>query len=475
LQVLAPVPSPSLVPSLSADAKSAVDDLSKRVEALDAWQAANSNAQDVLKDSRRLSSLEADISGLKTLAARNAQVLSSANDRLSHIESQRFAGTTVYGLMAVLVLSLVGLGVLWRRSVNVSGGAGAPWWSSVGQKSHAVAEGANAASSLTYEEVSHLGEDLTDQPHAAKSSSKHDADGESSLDIDLNLGESVFPIVEQGKSDSASSVLPTLTDAHLGGRREFANSGIGTLRAVNTKEMLDVRQQAEFFMTLGQHDEAVKILEASIQNSDESNPLVYLDLLKVLHTLSKKSEFERYREEFNRQFTGIVPAYASFIGAEGALEEYPDICRQLSELWPNEDAVDYIEFCLVRSADIPADQGLELEAFKDLLMLHGVIRRLESMVDSGMVPFSAPRSVASQLPESEGKTFSPSPISFQHSVVPPLPVIEESPVTEELDLPLDLNLDLDLSEKIEPKDNLIEFDLSGYPLSASGATVPPKG
>ena len=36
--------------------------------------------------------------------------------------------------------------------------------------------------------------------------------------------------------------------------------------------MLDIRQQAEFFMTLGQHEEALNLLEDHIRQSSQSNP-----------------------------------------------------------------------------------------------------------------------------------------------------------------------------------------------------------
>ena len=80
-----------------------------------------------------------------------------------------------------------------------------------------------------------------------------------------------------------------------------------SLKALNTREMLDVRQQAEFFMTLGQHEDAIGMLKDSIDGSPDSNPLVYLDLLRLLHTLGRKTEFDQYRDDFNALFTVCRP------------------------------------------------------------------------------------------------------------------------------------------------------------------------
>ena len=119
----------------------------------------------------------------------------------------------------------------------------------------------------------------------------------------------------------------------------FAGSMTTTLRAVNTKEMLDIRQQAEFFMTLGQHQEAVDILAENIDAGLEANPLVYLDLLKVLHTLGRKAGYDHYRNAFNAIFSGRVPEYAGFNHGGDGLEAHPDVCRRIVQLWPSEEAV----------------------------------------------------------------------------------------------------------------------------------------
>jgi hypothetical protein len=222
--------------------------------------------------------------------------------------------------------------------------------------------------------------------------------------------------------------------------------------------MLDVRQQAEFFMTLGQHAEAIRILESSIQTSEASNPLVYLDLLKVFHTLSRKTEFDRYRADFNIQFSGLCPEYAQFNLAGQGLDDYAAVCERIASLWPEQEAIDFIEHCLVRTVDASPDKGFDLEAFRDLLMLHGVARRMEDMVDSGLVPFSAPRSTHSEL----GALNIPSVDTYTSTA--PVPIVNPEP-----DLLANQPVDIDLSVK---NDNLIDFDVSSY--TNGPETVPPK-
>jgi hypothetical protein len=256
---------------------------------------------------------------------------------------------------------------------------------------------------------------------------------------------------------------------------EFAPSG--TIKAINTKEMLDVRQQVEFFMALGQHDDAVRLLETNIRESLDANPLVFLDLLRILHTLSRRDDFERYREEFNLQFTGRILDYAHFLSEGNGLDAYEDICQQIVVLWPTEYTIDFIEQCLVRTPEDDPEQGIDLEAFKDLLLLYGVLKRLEQADESAYLPFSTSRTANS------------TPVAFSGGLVaekadvgssPPLPVIDpdSQPADIDLDIDLDVDLDIDLDVGVDAakadkkSNNLIDFDMSGYVKPSPGK--PPK-
>jgi pilus assembly protein FimV len=255
------------------------------------------------------------------------------------------------------------------------------------------------------------------------------------VDIDLEMGESVF----------APAHVP-VPKAQVLQHADAQPSTTGTLRSINTKEMLDVRQQAEFFMTLGQYDDGVTLLESSIKASAESNPLVYLDLLKALHTLSRKMAFEAYRAEFNHVFTGIVPPYALFNQGSRGLDAYPDICQQIVALWPTDAAIQFMESCMVREPGDAPDRGFDLDAFRELLLLHAVAKRLPSGMESGMVPFSAVRATSvGSVPRFDGTD------SMPVAAMPP----EDGPSSA--------LIDLDLSEP-HPDNNLIDFDLSDYDL-----------
>jgi hypothetical protein len=180
---------------------------------------------------------------------------------------------------------------------------------------------------------------------------------------------------------------------------------------------------------------------------------MFLDLLKILHTLGRRADFEQYREEFNAQFTGRIPPFAGFLTEGNGLDAYEDICNQIVVLWPTDYTIDYIEQCLVRLPEDDPEQGMDLEAFKDLLLLYGVLKRLDQAYDSNLAPFSAARGEHSQS----------APVSVTTAPAPVAPVMDYDLAATPADIDLDLNLDdLDELAPTSEHDNLIDFDMSDY-------------
>jgi hypothetical protein len=420
---------------------SPAEDLQKRVEALAMWRALNASAQDVLRDEARLQSMEGDLKRLGDVTSKNRLSLQEVTGRLEQAESQRYANPLVYALALGLMASLAALVFLWQRLRGL-GTQDKQWWGasqadggqSMLREDLADVQGPDVQVTQVAEVASPSVDPVPSTPVAAP---PVPVLRDHAVDIDLDLGDSLFAVANTPVTQfntaltTAAAPLPSFTPAHAG---DFQHSGAMNSRSVNTKEMLDVRQQADFFMTLGQYEEAIGLLENSIKGSSDSNPLVYLDLLKLLHTLSRKAEFDKYRDEFNHVFTGLVPAYASFNRAGNGIDTYPEICAQIAALWPKTAALQFIEHCLVRVPDDALDQGFDLEAFRELLMLHAVATRLNSDAESGFAPFSAQRGIG---------------------LLDTAPVFPS--VTGVADTDLGHSLDVDLSSH---SGNLIDFDIS---------------
>ena len=97
---------------------------------------------------------------------------------------------------------------------------------------------------------------------------------------------------------------------------------VNALRTTNSEEVVDARQQADFFVSLGQYDQAIQTLRERIDGLGEASPLVYLDLMQLLRRLGRRIDFNQCRDQFNRLFTGRVPEYASFDEKGKGLEVY---------------------------------------------------------------------------------------------------------------------------------------------------------
>lgn len=415
------------------------EDHQKRAQAAALWGALNANPQEVLSAESLRQAMELDLKNLQGITAKNRQLLQDMTSRLDRAEAGRYSNPLVYGLFLTSAAICLVIAFLWNRARQRKM-ASEPWWRDdiAGDKSETVdfAEGENPQS-LTAEKGMDQREAVLhsvppDDVLPPLSSKLAQMDIDLELDDPVDTGQTIAPTSRVRREPVQAK--PSRKLPRSAGHADFGHSMSATLlRSVNTKEMLDVRQQAEFFMTLGQHEEAIALLRGSVDEDADANPLVYLELFKVLHTLGLKAEYDHYRQGFNAIFSGHVPVYADFNQIGSGLEAYSEVCQQIVTLWPSAAAVSYIENCLVRAGLETGGQDFDLEAFRDLLMLHGVASRIASVsFDSGFAAFSAAKTA-------------PMPVS----AIP------------------DVEIDFDLSQSHEG--NLIDFDTSSWSPSLPGS------
>lgn len=408
------------------------EDATKRAAAVAMWHALNVSAEDALRDAARIRAMEASLQELKAQTAKNTETATALSDRLDHSGGHRTGGVLVY-VLAFLLAVCVGLLVLAYRRMRDTGAVVSPWWRDVSADEVA----ASWVSTGSSKEVPSSGGTAHTEPRDSLDIHSNPAASVSPVDIDLQLSESAFadlgkpaPVVGVAAKTVTLVERPQDEDS----KPSFAHSVNSVWREINTEEMLDVRQQADFFLALGQYEEAIDVLKASIVQSNESNPLVYLDLIKVYHKLSQKAEFHHYRQQFNFLFSGCVPEYSDFNYPGNSLDAYPEVCQRVVALWPGQEALEYIERCLVRDPDGDPRQGFDLDAFMELLLLHGVVKRIISSSDSDFVTFST------------GKPQIESAVGLSHATSSQKAISTTS-------------VDLDLSE---PTANLLDFDSTNF-------------
>lgn len=433
-------------------APAATDD--QRALAAALWRALNAQPQDVLRDAQRIQALEADVKGLRELTARNQSSLTELRGQLQKAEDERYANGLVYALAALLLVALAGAGYLWQR-----GRSGLPsasdWW-----RRDDTAGG----------DLGQYDGDSLVAPLPAKTTTAT-ASKSAVVDVDLDVDESMFATLKTARPvvpvAPPSDSLPPID--HV----DFAASITGASRAVNAEELFDIQQQADFFLSLGQHDQAIEVLKNHISDNVETSALAYLDLLKIYHSLSRQDDYELLRADFNKVFNAEVPPFEAFSDSSSGLEAYHNALSRIEALWPSPKVLEIIEESIFRKPGSGDGEAFDLEAYRELLLLYAmakdVVERGGGLMDFDMSGLSTPPDVDSQMQPRFSAT-SIQPLSA--SMDPSLP--DSTPGDEDDDgVPLPhiamprpsprLGLDIDLSEPVPLTSAFMEIGLDETP------------
>ncbi len=171
---------------------------------------------------------------------------------------------------------------------------------------------------------------------------------------------------------------------------------------LSADELIDLEQQADFFVALSQDEAAIDLLMGHLRSSGGASPMPYLKLLEIYRRRADTDAHERIRERFNRRFNAHAPALAADPTTGRSLDGYPEILPRVLAAWPSPaQAIRLLESLMFRVDD--ADPGVDLTAFRDLLLLYSVARdRLESEASADgvdlLLPLGAEASVISASP-----------------------------------------------------------------------------
>lgn len=222
--------------------------------------------------------------------------------------------------------------------------------------------------------------------------------------------------------DEATHPPPKQADASA--LEEFTDSALmsATSRAVAAEELFDLQQQVEFFIMLGNPQQAVEVLQQHIQNSDDPSPLAYLDLLKLQHDLGLKEAYETTRSRFNLLFNAGTPAFDNYIYSRRSLERYPAALSRIQHLWSSPLVLNLLEKTIFKQdpkehAHAHEPSIFDLEAYRELLLLYGIAREIHATSIE----------TASQQPHATGFEMSGFP-QFAPTALQPLKAVMETRV-----------------------------------------------
>jgi hypothetical protein len=164
----------------------------------------------------------------------------------------------------------------------------------------------------------------------------------------------------------------------------------GTPRDVTIEELIDLEQQAEFFVVLGQDEAAVDLLMEHLRSTGGGSPLPYLKLLEIYRRRGDREAYERTRTRFNHRFNAYAPEWGADLAAGRTLEDYPGVVPRLQQVWPRPlDAMAELEALLFRKA---RGELFDLPAYREVLLLYSLARDLldRKAAEAGDVDFLLP-------------------------------------------------------------------------------------
>ncbi len=419
-----------------------------RAQAAALWRAINAQPQDILRDAQRMQTLEADVARLRDQTAKNQASLNDLRAQLQKAESERYANGLVYALAVLLAMALAGAGYLWQRS-RYTVFSQQDWWRR-GETAGGDPEQIGPDSLVPQE-----------SPRKGPPPSSRTQDTTSMLDVDLDVDESMFATLK-----TARPVIPpvpveprTVSGMDHG---DFVASIPGSARAVNAEELFDIQQQADFFISLGQHEQAIEVLKNHISDNVETSALAYLDLLKIYHSLNRREEYDQLREDFNKVFNAQVPVFEGYSDKSSGLEAYHNALARIEALWPSPKVLEIIEESIFRKPGSGDGEAFGLEAYRELLLLYAMAK---DVVERGGNVMDFEMSGLSQPPGMDGHQ----PSGFSNTSIQPLSASlefarrgdstrdseglgddDDSPLPE-ISLPRPsprLGLDIDLSEPV---------------------------
>lgn len=467
--------------------------LSDRVATLEsqAQTAAPTSERDAL-EVQRLERLEASVKALLVLAEKNEASLLDLRARLEQAQAGRFSNTVIYALFGMLLLSLLAIAYLLARINRGQESGGARWFDAAAGSAapDSVPPAAPAArpgpAALQPAGTGTVPKPAADSaPAALAAGATHQATDRLPIEptrpmqhggmapppvadnaqVDVSLVEmsaSTFDRLMQSGSVHSAVRRAQETVPMAPGKGAQAMGTVAARARIHADELVDIRQRAEFFVTLGQTDQAVQVLETRIAQDGASCPQVYLDLFQLFHSLGLKADFDQLRDDFTRLFNGRVPEFADFDDEGRVLEDYPGAIDRLIRVWSRPNVLEVLEQMLYTSpgADVD-DNAFDLAAFRDLLVLHAVAQTVRAGAAGSSGAMRAPMPAAGGAENAVDIDLSELFASdAAPTMVLPRASADASPgVDMQVDLPLDNAAPVPAAAQDAPPGNLIDFDL----------------
>lgn len=386
-------------------------------------EAAAAAAQAASAAAQRMALLEQVVERMRRESAADREALRELRQRASDADLRARGAPRLLALAGALALLCLWLLLQLRRVQRERGDA----WAKVAHGTHGAAaaspqESAGGVATVT-------GGGRTESAAAyAEMAQGHTSSGAYST---TNPGVLGPPIGVVSSPEEAPFTRVERTEVLPVGWREDGDAP----RDVSVEELIDLEQQAEFFVVLGQEEAAIDLLVDHLRNTGGGSPMPYLKLLEIYRRRGDREAYERTRARFNHRFNAYAPDWGSDASAGRVLEDYPAVITRLQLVWPVPiDAMAELESLLFRKT---RGELFDLPAYRDVIFLYSLAHDLfdREQIESGNVDVL--------LPISEGDE------RTQAMAFEDLPAADDSTLAG-LDQPT-VPLDLDVTQPMLPQ------------------------
>ncbi|MEO6361745.1 MAG: hypothetical protein ABIO71_00805 [Caldimonas sp.] len=367
------------------------------------------------RERERIQVLEAGLARVGRDAQATQKSLAELQARLRQAESDRYANGLVYTLAAGLVLFAGLAAALWalrprqRRQAQ---------WFDAAAKQQARAQ--RSASASTSSAPAAAGRETGRAPEPAGSGF---ADGGPPRLLPVTAPAAIGGLevtTVLGPEPTRPMPLAAAVSTPPGSTRRAG--------PLSMEELIDLEQQAEFFVVLGQDEAAIELLGAHIDDGGGVSPLPYLKLLEIHQRRVDRPAYEHVREAFQERFNAYAPDWSSDIHFGRALEEYPQTIARLQALWSTPlHAMQMLDSLLFRRSE--ADEAFDFPACRELMFLYSVARELAGHVetDFGSIDLFLPLEDAEMWPAAANGDLASMSVDFDVTDEPSDYVIRRPP------------------------------------------------
>jgi len=304
-------------------------------------------AEQLALQQRQIQTLEDGLTKLRADSLATQRSLDTLQVRLKEAESERYANPLVYGLAWLSALLALALAALWWRQSRSR--LSSQWWAAPPGPDTVAGAQRGTANPTTESAPLPLGA----VPTAADA----------------------FAVMNPTLSDDPLPPLPVAPAPRAAAPVGPAPVVPEPTRELSVEELIDLEQQAEFFIVLGQDEAAIELLMSHVRSNGGISPMPYLKLLEIYRRRGEHEAYQRIRERFNRRFNAYAPDWDADLQQGRSLADYPDTIARLSAIWANPSRVmETLDASLFRRN--LADETFDLPAYRELLFLYSIARDL---------------------------------------------------------------------------------------------------